>query len=421
MLVSVSFKKKLLATATGLTLSVAAVSAEKDVEVLHWWTSGGEAAALSVLKDDLKTKGFGWKDMPIAGGGGDNAKTVLRARVVGGNAPTAVQMLGFSIQDWAAEDALSNLNKLAKKEKWDDKVPPAVQQFSKYNGQWVAAPVNIHRTNWVWANKKIFDELNLEVPQSFAELLAISKKISAAGYIPLAHGGQAWQEATIFDSVVLSVGGPEFYRKAFYDLDESALSSATMAEVFDQMRALRGMVDDNFPGRDWNLATSMVIRGEAAMQIMGDWAKGEFLNAKKVPNEDFLCFQYPGTEGMFSFNSDQFAMFEVSRKARKGQEAMAASVMDEGFQEQFNLVKGSIPANMNVKPDSFESCGQKSMADLKDAVKSDTMVGSIAHGHAVRADIQGVIYDVVTNHFNNTKMTSKQAVNTLVSTIKGVM
>ena len=101
-------------TAIALTLSITAGSAVADghggVEVLHWWTSGGEAAALNVLKGDLEGQGIGWTDMPVAGGGGEQAMTVLRARVTAGNAPTAVQGLGFDIIDWANEGALANLN-----------------------------------------------------------------------------------------------------------------------------------------------------------------------------------------------------------------------------------------------------------------------------------------------------------------------
>ena len=87
------------AMALAVGLAPAAQAAE-EVEVLHWWTSGGEAAALNVLKQDLEGQGVTWQDMPIAGGGGSEAMTVLRARVTAGNPPTAVQMLGFDIQDW---------------------------------------------------------------------------------------------------------------------------------------------------------------------------------------------------------------------------------------------------------------------------------------------------------------------------------
>ena len=280
--------RKLMATAGALALTVATgvvVAQEKgQVEVLHWWTSGGEAAALNVLKEDLQAKGIGWQDMPVAGGGGEQAMTVLRARVTAGNPPTAVQMLGFDIRDWAEQQGVvADLSDTAKAEGWAEVVPEAVQFFSSYDGAWIAAPVNVHSTNWIWANKKIFDELGLSEPTTWDELIATLDKIKEAGHVPLAHGGQAWQDATIFDAVVNSTGGIEFYRAALVDLDPEALGSDTMKEVFDRMAKLRTYVDDNFSGRDWNLATAMVIEGKAGMQMMGDWAKGEFINAGQTP------------------------------------------------------------------------------------------------------------------------------------------
>lgn len=381
--------------------SAGAMAAEKSVEVVHWWTSGGEAAALQVLKGDMEKKGYKWKDSPVAGGGGDQARTVLRARVAAGNPPDAMQMLGFTIQDYAQEGLLGDLTPVATKEGWDKVVPAPLARFSKANGKWVAAPVNIHRTNWIWANKEIFDKLKIAPPKTFDEMVAAADKIKKAGYIPLAHGGQPWQDATLFDSAVLSAGGADFYRKAMIELDEKALGSPTMVKAFEQMAKLRSLVDKDFSGRDWNLATAMVINGKAAMQIMGDWAKGEFIKAGKTPNKDFLCFQYPGTEGSFTFNTDQFAMFKVGKAQEVGQLVLASAVMDKGFQETFNLAKGSIPARTDVSDAKFEACGKKSMADVKTAIKNNSMVGSFAHGHAVPESIKGAMVDVVTKAFNS--------------------
>ncbi len=326
-------RTKIIAAVVGAAFGVTGVtaSAQQVVEVVHWWTSGGEAAALNVLKEDMQKRGYGWKDSPVAGGGGDQARTVLRARVAAGNPPEAMQMLGFIITDYAEEGLLGDLTPVATKEGWANVVPAPLQKFDQYKSHWVAAPVNIHRTNWIWANKKIFDDLKIAPPKTFDDLLAAAEKIRKAGLIPLAHGGQPWQDATIFDSAVMSAGGPEFYRKALIELDPNALGSKTMEKAFEQMQKLRGLVDPNFPGRDWNLATAMVINGKAGMQIMGDWAKGEFIKAGKKPGVDFLCFQYPGTEGDFSFNSDAFAMFKVGKDQQAAQLALASAIMDKNF------------------------------------------------------------------------------------------
>ena len=123
---------------------------------------------------------------------------------------------------------------------------------------------------------------------------------------------------------VLSVGGGDFYKKSMIDLDEATLKSDKMKTVFERMAKLRTYVDPNFSGRDWNLASAMVIKGDAAFQMMGDWAKGEFINAGKKPDADFLCFRFPGTQGIVTFNSDQFVMFKVGDDRKAAQIKMAA-------------------------------------------------------------------------------------------------
>ena len=401
-------KRSLIAAVVSATMATGAVAAE-SVEVLHWWTSGGEAAALGVLKKDLESQGITWNDMPVAGGGGEAAMTALRARVTSGNPPSAVQALGFDITDWAKQGVVANLNDLAGKEGWGNVVPTALQKFSKHDGKWVAAPVNVHSTNWVWANKAVLDKAGVNtMPQNWDEFIVALDKVQKAGYVGLAHGGQAWQDATLFDGVVLTTGGVDFYNKAFVQKDPKALNSATMVKAFDRMSQLRSYVDKDFSNRDWNLASAMVIEGKAGFQIMGDWAKGEFLKAKKVPNKDFLCMRVPGTQGMVSFNSDQFMMFKVGADSQGAQTKLAKAIMNPSFQSAFNVVKGSVPARTDVPNTAFDDCGKKGMADLADANKSGQLVGSMAHGHAVPASIKNGFYDVITGHFNGT-MTSAAA------------
>jgi|TARA_R110002012_G_scaffold115819_1_gene262788 glucose/mannose transport system substrate-binding protein len=411
------FARAGLGIVAALAMSTAIASAEESVEVLHWWTAGGEAKALQVLKKDLESQGITWNDMPVAGGGGEQAMTVLRARVTSGNPPTAVQMLGFDIKDWAREGVLANLDDLAGKEGWNKVVPDALKEFSKYDGHWIAVPVNVHSTNWVWANKAIFDELGLKQPTNWDELITDLDKIKGAGYTAIAHGGQAWQDATMFEAVLMSTGGPDFYKKALIDTDPAALNSDTMVKVFDRMTQLRGYVDDNFSGRDWNLATAMVINKEAGVQFMGDWAKGEFLNAGKVPDQDFMCFRFPGTQGTVTFNSDQFVMFKVGEDRRDAQNKLAAAVMSPTFQSAFNVVKGSVPARTDVSPDAFDACGKKGMKQLAEANEKGTLFGSMAHGHAVPSAVKNAMYDVITAHFNG-EYDSKTAAEELVNAVE---
>ncbi|QSY94038.1 carbohydrate ABC transporter substrate-binding protein [Rhizobium bangladeshense] len=398
-------------------LGAAEAADVKEVQMLHWWTSGGEAAALNVLKEDLSKEGFAWKDVPVAGGGGDAAMTALKAMVAAGTYPTASQMLGYTVLDYAEAGVMGDLTETAKKEGWDKSVPAALQKFSVYDGKWVAAPVNVHSVNWLWINKAVMDKIGGSEPKSFDDLIALLDKAKAAGVIPLALGGQNWQEATMFDSIVLSTGGPEFYKKAFNDLDEEALKSDTMKKSFDNLAKIVQYVDPNFSGRDWNLATAMVIKGDALVQVMGDWAKGEFVAAKKTPDTDFLCYRFPGTEGSVVYNSDMFGMFNVPDDRKAAQVALATATLSKSFQSAFNVVKGSVPARTDVPDTDFDACGKKGIADLKAANEGGTLFGSLAQGYGAPPAIANAYKDVVSKFVHGQIKTSDEAVTQLVQAI----
>ncbi|MGC9368338.1 MAG: ABC transporter substrate-binding protein [Paracoccaceae bacterium] len=397
-----------------------AARAEGTVEVLHWWTSGGEAKAVGELKKSFEATGGTWIDSPIAGGGGDAAMTALRARVVAGNPPTAVQLKGPGIQEWAEQGALNDVQDVAEAENWDAVLPPVLAGIMKYEGQYVAAPVNIHRVDWIWANPEALEKAGVgAMPTTWEEFNAAADKLQAAGIVPLAHGGQPWQDATVFEDVVLGIGGAEFFRKALVELDQEALTSDTMIAAFDQLRKLRGYVDPNFSGRDWNLATAMVMRGEAGFQIMGDWAKGEFLAAGKVPGKDFLCAPTPGNG--FVLNSDSFTFFKVEGDDKlTGQKVLASLIMSPDFQKTFNLAKGSIPARTDVPLDDFDDCAKRSHADLVKAIESDSLVPSMAHEMAVPRSVRGEFLDLVTEFFNS-DMSSEDAAKRLADAVKRAM
>ncbi len=405
-------------TAAVLGLAAAAQAADvKQVQVLHWWTSGGEAAALSKIKAAVAKEGYSWKDVPIAGGAGGNAMTTLKTLVAAGNPPTASQILGYYALDYAKAGKLADLTALATKEHWDKVVPTALQKFAKYNGKWDAVPVNIHSVNWLWINKAVMTKIGGTEPKTFDQFIALLDKAKKAGVIPLALGGQPWQEATMFDSVVASTGGIQFYKKAFVDLDPAALKSATMKKAFDNLAKLRAYVDPNYAGRDWNLATAMVIKGDALVQVMGDWAKGEFSVAHKVAGKDFLCYRFPGTDGSVIYNTDMFAMFDVPADRKAAQLALAEATMSPAVQSAFNVIKGSVPARMDVPDTAFDMCGKKGIADVKKANADGTFVGSMAQNYAQPPAIAAAYTDVVTKFFHGQIKTSAEAVTELTKAI----
>lgn len=400
------------------TLAFSAFSRAGEVEVLHWWTSGGEAKSVAELKKILEAKGHKWKDFAVAGGGGENAMTVLKSRVVSGKPPTAAQVKGPSIQEWGREGVLTNLDDVAKGANWDGLLPAVVSNVMKYQGHYVAVPVNVHRVNWMWVNPEVFKKAGAKIPTTWEEFAVAADKIHKAGFIAVAHGGQPWQDATVFESVALGVGGADWYNRAFVNLDTSALNSPTMEKSFATLRTVQKSIDKDAANRDWNLATAMVINGKAAMQFMGDWAKGEFTAAGKSPGKDYICMPAPGTKGAFTFNIDSFIMFEQkSADAREAQRALASSIMEPQFQEVFNLNKGSIPARTGMSMAKFDQCAKDSSAEFESSAKSKKLVPSWAHGMAMPASVQGAMFDVVTQ-FMNSNMTPKTAAAKMAAAAK---
>jgi glucose/mannose transport system substrate-binding protein len=402
--------------AAGLMCGVSAVQAAESIEVLHWWTSGGESKAVGVLKDDMQKQGYTWKDFAVAGGAGAAAMTALKTQVISGNAPSAAQIKGPLIQEWAEQGVLVPIDSVAGD--WKKNLPPQIDKIMHADGHYVAAPFSVHRVNWIWINKAALDKVGAKPPTTWPEFFALADKLKAAGIQPVAAGGQPWQDLTLWEDVVLSQGA-DFYKKAIVDLDQKTLTSQQMVGVFDTVRKIESYMDNGRTGRDWNLATAMVINGKAGMQFMGDWAKGEFANANKEPGTDYICAPVPGTAKGYTFNVDSFVFFQQKgqKDATPGQLALAKTIMSPDFQEQFSLNKGSIPVRLGVNMDKFDACGKQSYADEQTAIKAGGYVPSLAHGMAQPDATAGAITDVVTK-FMNSDQDSKSAVEALAKAAK---
>lgn len=408
--------KSAVTAITLLTTGTHAAFAAEQLSVLHWWTSGGESKAIRVLKDDMNKQGYEWKDFAVAGGAGAAAMTALKAQVISGNAPSAAQIKGPLIQDWAEQEMLVNVDQSATD--WKAHSPALIDSSMKAGGHYVAAPFSVHRINWLWINKADLEKVGGTAPTTWPEFFALADKFRAAGITPVAHGGQPWQDMTIWETVVLSQG-PDFYRKALVDLDQKTLTSPQMVQVFETVQKIRTYFDKGYHGRDWNLATAMVISGSGGMQFMGDWAKGEFANANKKPDADYICAAAPGTANAYTYTVDSFAFFQQNGKkaASPGQLALAKTIMSVDFQQQFSLYKGSIPVRLDVPMDKFDSCAKKSFADEQATIKSGAFLPSLAFGNLQSSVTAGAITDAVTN-FMNSNEDPKEAVRKVAAAAK---
>jgi glucose/mannose transport system substrate-binding protein len=395
------------------TLGIASMSYADGVtlELMHFWTSGGESHAMQVIKDETQKAGITWQDAAVAGGAGMNAYQVLQARIAAGNPPAAMQMHSAQIRQFAKEGLLGNVDEVAVAQGWDKVLPEQLKGYAYTDGHWVGAPFNMHRHNWVWINKALLDKYGGKAPATWDDFFAMADKMKADGVIPIAHGGQAWQELFLWEAVLNGVAGPEFHKKAIEELDKDALASDEMVKVFDTYRKVLSYVDPGYPNRDWNLSIAMVMEGQAAMALAGDWALGEFNVAGKKANVDYICENGPGTAGQYVWLADYWGFFKgLDEAGTKAQAKLAEITMDPAVQEEFNIRKGSIPARLDVKPDHFGPCGQKGIADRADAIANNKMVPSLSQNSAQTTDVRGVFEDTVNEFANTPGMTAKDAI-----------
>ncbi len=398
---------------------------DMSVEVLHFFTSGSEAAAFYKYKDAFEAAGGKWVDSPVAGGGGDAHDTTLRARVLAGDAPGAALPKCPEAARWYKEGYIANLDDVAAKDKWDDKLPDLLKKFAKVDDHYVCVPYDIHRIDWLWGNAEVLKSAGIDkMPETWAEFDEDAKKIQAAGKIVLAHGGQEWQDATIFQDVALSIGGADYHRKLSAG-DPAAIDSKTTREVFDRMRILSTYLDRGYPGRDWNLAAAMVSKGDAAFQIMGDWAKGEFLQAGKKMGTDILCAPVPGNEPnrpglvMVSNAMGFFVKQKSNTTASAGQKLLASTLLNPDAEVAYTMIKGSVPSVSGISLDKYDSCAQRSMADVKATNDAGTMVGDMwTMQIGVSPAVSAAIRQVTSQHFTSKTMTSDEAVQAMLDAVE---
>jgi glucose/mannose transport system substrate-binding protein len=396
-----------------VALSLACQAHAGEVEVLHFWTSGGEAGALAQLKTSIRSKGHTWKDFAVADGGGGLAMTLLSSRVMSGNPPTAAQIKGASIQEWANAGKLANIDALARAEHWDALLPPIVADTMKFNGHYVAAPLNVHRVNWLWVNAAALKKVNAKLPTTWEEFFTVADAMRKAGIAPLAYSGQSWLDLGTFETVVIGIAGTDFYRRAFMQRDPDALNSPQMEQVLLTFKRIKLYTEPHNKQRDWVAATAALIKGEAGMQLMGDWAKSEITAAGKVLGVDVLCTAAPGSSGAFTFDIDSLALFKVSAANQEAQQDLARAVMGKDFQQAFNRAKGSIPARQDVKMDRFDECARQSSKDFAASAKRGTLLPSFTHGMGLPYPTTLAIWDVIRQYWNQDSMSAKEAARRL--------
>lgn len=391
--------------------------AEQSLEVLHWWTSEGEQAGAQVLKSGLERRLVNWEDYPVRGGGGDSAMAVLKARVIARSPPGVAQIIGPNIRHWAELGFLQPLTHplLNKRELFY----PVINDLIRVRQQTMAIPLSIHRINWMWINPRVFEQLSLPLPTTWSQLIDLAPRLRAAGIVPLAHGNQPWQNATMFENLLLSLAGPDFFQRYFVDHDEAVLMDAKVVEALALLRTLKTLMDPGMANREWQEASRMVAEGEAGVQIMGDWVKGEFSAWGLLPGEDYLCLPVPGTNEQHLFSIDTFVVF-ADNPNPAAVPVFIETLLSPAEQELFSLAKGTIPARRDLPMTGFDDCSRASHFVFGQASREGRLAPSMAHSMATSPESEAAVFDIVHRFFVDDRITPEQAASQLAQTLRAL-
>jgi len=343
-----------------MLMSLPAQAAAPSLQVLHWWTSAGERHAANVLAARLADEGITWQDAAIPGGAGLGAGKVLRSRVLAGNAPDATQIIGVSIGEWAELGLLLELDNVANAGNWNKALFPTVRELVRHRGHVVAAPLGIHRINTLFYNRKLLERLNMAPPASWPEFEKAARQLRAGGIAPLIQSSEPWQVATLFENLLLATGGPEYYRELFVRQSPQAASDPRLAQALQRLRTMKGWMLNPADEQPWTEAVRRFARGEAAMFVMGDWAKAELSELGQDIEADFSCVPLPGTENYHLYSVDTLAMFVNDYTHQAAQEKLAKAVMSPLAQQQYSAAKGSVPVRRDANPAAMDSCARSS-------------------------------------------------------------
>ncbi len=362
-----------------LALSPHAASAEERgaVDVAHYWVSKSESAALDVFRKAWASAGNRWIDLPA-----ENKIAVQRAvsdRIANGYAPAVMQWnANEGSRELPEMGIVLDIEDVAEADHWRNVLPATVLDRISYKGKIYFAPTNIHAENWLWTSDALFREAGLAAPQTWDEIFAAADKIKSAGRLPLAVGGGRWEISIIFNNIMHYKLGTEGFARIISG-DAAMVRDPRMAEALAMLRRLSHYAEPAAmrAQKTWADATAAVGRGEAGMQFMGDWAKGELVTLGYAVDRDFGCSLVPGTEIAYFMVIDAFAFPITNRQASiKAQHEFARMVLDRGNQVAFSRMKGSIPVRIDVNPIELDRCGRLGLEMI--AKKSDVSAQSMA-------------------------------------------
>ncbi|HEX7003584.1 MAG TPA: ABC transporter substrate-binding protein [Trueperaceae bacterium] len=368
--------KRVVALLT-ITFFTLAWAQEDQLEIFSWW-AGDEGPALEALID-LYEQQYPETEVinaTVTGGAGVNARAVLKTRMLGGEPPDSFQVHAGQelIGTWVTADRMEDITFIFEEQGWMEAFPQGlIDLISTDEGIW-SVPVNIHRSNVMWFVPSNLEEWGVEAPSSWQEFVDTTcPALQDAGVTPLVVG-EPWTQVHLWESVALAELGADGWQ-SLWD-GELAFDDPQVVQTFETFSNVMECANEDAAGLTWQQATDRVVNGQAAFNVMGDWAAGYMTTTLDLtPGEDFGWAASPGTDGTFMLLSDSFGL-PVGAPHRENAVEWLTLVGSAEAQNVFNPLKGSISPRLDTEASLYNEYSQSALEDYR----NDTLVGSLQHG-----------------------------------------
>lgn len=391
-----------------ITLSTLYTPKILSLEYLNYNQSSANSGILDSIVENLGDDGFDWEITDVDGGA-LGAQSLLRRRAVKDQLPQAALVKGQDITRWAKLGFLRSVDDIAQSQKWDELLPSTISDALKHNDKYVATAVHVHRANWLWINRAALTKAGIKTPpKTWKAFISTAKKLQASNITPVLSSTEPWQNALIFEALVMSEAGPDYYQRLFRDHNIPKLKDPTMIGVFEKLASIRPFLNiQTYASSDEMVEAFM--NGEGAFIFAADSIKATLNQQKMIAMEDYICAPIPETQTTYLFDIESLAMFKRLREDNSdAQFAMAELVMSEPMQIGLNIDKGAIPARLDLSPWGFDLCSVRSMREFRSSSKLGTIMPSIALGMTGIEQVRRHLFEALDQYIKDPELTPEE-------------
>jgi glucose/mannose transport system substrate-binding protein len=324
------------------------------LEIIHCWRTKSERRALDSLFDMFRHENPEITIIDNTLGNIAEVKATVKQRIISKQPPDTFQnTYGPSvIKSW--KPYLEPVNELFE----NFPISNTLKKWGKVGENYYSVPLNFHRDNNLWYNKKITDQLGIEMPlKSVDDFFEACRKIKKNGYIPFVFGtkGQNFWLNWIFEWFTISTAGTGNYLGKFYTGKADPARDPVIEKTLLLFKELwENFVNPNWNALTWNEAGDALIRNEGAFNIMGDWQKAHFITSGWKPWKDFGFQTTPETDGVSIIHGNCFGQTKNAPNPNATLKFLRILKTIDA-EKKFCEIKSASPPRIDCPLDTFDS------------------------------------------------------------------